>query len=385
MFDFNTIINRKNTKSIKWDFTKLYFNTDDVLPMWVADMDFASPPSVTEALIKRASHPAYGYTGVTDSLYEAVKNWMYKKHHWSIKRECITNTPGVVPALTFAILEFSEPGDKIIIQTPVYYPFQSIIQNNGRKLIVSELKREGNDYYMDFDLLKKQIDKKTKILILCSPHNPIGRVWKRKELEELGNICVENNILILSDEIHMDIVYKDNKHIPIASINSDIDNNTLTFTAPSKTFNIAGLSASNVIINDSNKLKRFNNRKNGMGFVVGNLFGIEALEAAYNYGYEWLDELLVYLSNNIDFIENSFKDSIIDIIRPQGTYLMWMDFSKLNLTDEKIGELLLTKAKVALDPGSIFGHGGKGYQRLNFACPLSLLKEGIERIKGIEM
>lgn len=381
MFDFDTILDRKNTKSIKWDFTDKYFGKSGILPMWVADMDFASPPAVTEALIKRANHPAYGYTGYPRSMYEAVRNWMKNRHNWNIPLESISSSPGVVPGLTFGILEFSEPGDKIIIQEPVYYPFASIIKNNDRQISVNPLRKEGNNYVMDFEHLKSIIDEKTRILILCSPHNPVGRVWRADELNTLAEICIKHNILIFSDEIHMDIIYEGYKHIPIASLGDDIADITLTFTAPSKTFNIAGLSASNVIITDEENLQRYNNRKNGMGFVVTNLFGTEGIEAAYRYGHEWLDELLVYLQSNIDYIEDAFRNSPIDIIRPEGTYLLWMDFNKLGMDDEEIKKRLLEYGRIALDPGNIFGQGGTGFQRINFACPKSVLKEGVERIR----
>jgi cystathionine beta-lyase len=382
-YDFDSIVNRKNTNSVKWDLTYRVFKEKDVLPMWVADMDFKAPEAVIQAINKRAEHGIFGYTFRPDSYYEAFINWVHKRHGWKIKKEWVTNTPGVIPALNIAIMSFTKPGDKIIVQSPVYYPFFSSVKNNKRHLIINPLKLEKGQYIMDYDDLINKIDSQVKMIILCNPHNPVGRVWTKDELIRLGEICLKNDIIIVSDEIHSDLIYKGNKHIPIASISEELEKNTVTCMAPSKTFNVAGLATSTVVIPDQRLRKIFNGTINNIGIRMGNIFGIEVLEAAYRYGEEWLKELLDYLEGNlqtlIDFISTNIPK--IKVIKPEGTYLVWLDFREFNLDRENLDELLIKKGKIGLEPGHVFGEEGEGFQRINIACPRIILKDGLRRIE----
>ncbi|MBS4537239.1 PatB family C-S lyase [Clostridium sp. D2Q-11] len=382
-YDFDRIIDRKNTASLKWDYTKSFFGEKDVLPLWVADMDFKAPPEVIEALNSRVEHGVYGYSGKPNNFYESIINWMNKKHNWQITKEWISVTPGVVPAINLAILALTEPNDKIIVQTPVYFPFFEAIKNNGRKLVNNPLIVEDNKYKMNFKELEEKIDEDTKMIILCSPHNPVGRVWSQKELSRLVDICIENDILIISDEIHSDIVYKGYRHIPIASLSQEAKERTITFMAPSKTFNVAGLSTAYSIIPNRELRSKFNERLNTMHLGLSNIFGTIALESCYTYGANWLDQLKSYLESNIEYTINYIKTNLpeIKLIKPEGTYLLWLDFKDLELSEEEIDELLIKKAKVALNKGTMFGEGGEFHRRLNIGCPRRTLEEALYRIK----
>jgi cystathionine beta-lyase len=381
-YNFDEYIERRNTKSIKWDGMKDIFGTNDALPMWVADMDFLSPPAVVDAIVKRAEHGVYGYTLKDDRFYNSFIKWVEKRHDWKIKKEWVTAAPGVVSALALSILAFTKPGDEIILQPPVYYPFFRIVSGLNRKIVYNPLLFENGRYTMDFEDLKNKINEKTKMLILCSPQNPTGRVWTAAELTELGNICKENGVIIASDEIHADIVYKEYKHVPIASL-SDFSDLTITFMAPSKTFNVAGLNTAMAITSNEELLKGFSTMLENMGLGIGNVFGITASEAAYESGEGWLEALIDYLKRNLDFLKSFVKERMpqVKVVEPEGTYLVWLDFRALNLDDQELRSLMLEKAKVALDDGYIFGIGGSGFQRLNIATPRKLLKEGLERIE----
>ena len=381
-YNFDEYVERRNTKSVKWDGMKEVFGTEDALPMWVADMDFLSPPEVVNALIERAKHGVYGYTLKDEGFYNSFINWVKKRHNWEIERKWIVATPGVISALSLAILTFTKPSDEIILQPPVYYPFFRVVSGLGRKIVYNPLKFENERYTIDFDDLERKINGKTKMLILCSPQNPTGRVWTEEELSKLGNICKRNDILIASDEIHADIVYKEYKHTPIASL-SDFANNTITFMAPSKTFNVAGLNTAMTIIPNEELLKSFSMMLENMGLGIGNVFGITASQAAYEDGEEWLDALLDYLKENLEFLKSFVAERMpqVKVVEPEGTYLVWMDFRFLNMSDEELRTFMLENAKVALDDGYIFGPGGSGFQRINIATPRKLLKEGLERME----
>ncbi len=381
-YNFDEYVERRNTKSVKWDGMKEVFGTEDALSMWVADMDFLSPPEVVNALIERAKHGVYGYTLKDEGFYNSFINWIKKRHNWEIERKWIVATPGVVSAISLAILAFTKPSDEIILQPPVYYPFFRVVSGLGRKIVYNPLKFENGKYTMDFDDLERKINGKTKMLILCSPQNPTGRVWTEEELSKLGNICKRNDILIASDEIHADIVYKEYKHTPIASL-SDFANNTITFMAPSKTFNVAGLNTAMTIIQNEELLKSFSMMLENMGLGIGNVFGITASQAAYENGEEWLEALLDYLKENLEFLKLFVAERMpqVKIVEPEGTYLVWLDFRSLNMSDEELRTFMLEKAKVALDDGYIFGPGGSGFQRINIATPRKLLKEGLERME----
>ena len=384
--NFDEYIERKNTDSVKWDGMEEVFGTNDALPLWVADMDFLSPREVINAIRKRAEHGIYGYTLKSIALYESFTKWVEKRHNWRVKKEWLTVVPGVVSGLATAILAFSEKGDEIILQPPVYYPFFRTVKGLEREILYNPLRFENGRYTMDLEDLKDKISSRTKILILCSPQNPTGRVWEEGELMELGKICAQNGITILSDEIHADIVYKRYKHVPIASL-EDYAKNTLTFMAPSKTFNVAGLNTAFAIIPNKELLDIFSKKLESMGLGVGNVFGLTAARAAYENGSEWLDELLKYLEANLNFLKDFISERMptVKVIEPEGTYLVWLDFRETGLNDAQLTELILRKAKVALDDGYIFGPGGSGFQRINIATPRSILKDALERIaKALE-
>lgn len=381
--NFDVLINRKGTRSEKWDYLKEVFGEGDLLPMWVADMDFLSPGPVIEAVKKRACHGVYGYTGRSSALYDSIVNWMKERHGWNIDTDWLTFTPGVVPALNAAVNAFTRPGDKVIIQSPVYHPFFSSVENNGRRVVNNLLSEKCGRYYMDLENLENQIDSRVRMLILCSPQNPVGRVWSRNELEKLGELCLRRKIIIVSDEIHSDIIYKGSKHIPIASISPEFAENTVTCIAPSKTFNIAGLSSSVAIIPDENLRNIFNSAVQSTGYEIGNIFGNTAMEAAYSSCSGWLDELLDYLEGNADYLVNYVNKNIpkVKVEKPEGTYLAWLDFRELGLEQEKLKDLMVKKARVGLNSGTDFGISGEGFMRLNFGCPRSLLEEGLKRIE----
>jgi len=381
-YNFDEIIDRDPTSSFKWSFRKTMAGDEDVIPMWVADMDFASPPAVVEALKARVAHPIYGYTAATDEYYEAFIRWMDKRNNWKIKREWMCHTPGVVTAIDVAIQAYTHPGDKVVIQPPVYYPFSSTVLNNGRQLVENRLKLENNRYTMDYEDLEKKIDARTKMLILCSPHNPIGRVWERQELEKLVEVCEKKDILIVSDEIHSDLIIGNIKHTCIASLSEDAANRTITLTAPSKTFNLAGLKTSNIII-PNQKLKDDYSAvltKNGYG---SNIFGLTAAEAAYSKGEPWLDALLDYIRGNLKTLEEYLTEKIpeLEVFPVEGTYLPWINCGKLCLEDPALSDLFLKKAKLWLDTGVMFGTGGSGFMRINIACPRSILLKALDQLE----
>ena len=382
IYDFDQVIDRTETHSVKWDKNLLeeFFGTSDVLPLWVADMDFQCPQPVIDVVTKKASEGIYGYSWhKTPEYFDAIIRWMSRRHGWNIEKDSIVFSPGIVPAIDIMIRTFSNVGEKVIIQSPVYYPFFSAVQNNGRQLLTNQLKYENKSYNIDFeDFEEKAKDPLTKIFILCSPHNPVGRVWSENELKKMGDICLENDVLIISDEIWHDLILSGNKHIIFSNISEEFADKSIICTAPSKTFNMAGLQTSNIIISNEKTREEFNfdiARRNNLG--IPNAFGIVALIAAYNEGEEWLSQVLKYVEGNFGFIQNFLEDKLpdVDMVRPEGTYLAWLDFSFLGMNDEERKEFLLKKAKVALDSGGIFGPGGEGFERINVACPKTILEE----------
>jgi cystathionine beta-lyase len=380
-YNFDEVIDRRDTDSVKWDHARDVFGRD-VLPMWVADMDFKSPKPVIDAIVKHANYGVYGYTYRPGRLNEAIADWMQRRHGWKIEKDWIFYMPGVVPSINTAVQAFTKEGDSVIIQTPVYHPFFVAVKYNGRRLLRNPLKQMDGQYLMDYEDLKDKLDMGAKMAILCSPHNPGGRVWKAEELERFGKLCKSKDAVIVSDEIHSDIVYNGNKHIPIASISSELSERSITCIAPSKTFNIAGLSASAVIIPDETLRRRFADTFKKTGINTGNLFGIEAMEVAYTHGEEWLEKLLVYLEGNISFIDDYLKKNIPDLklFRPQGTYLAWIDCRRLGLKQSMLEKFFVKKAGIGLTSGTDFGEEGEGFMRLNFGCPRSILEEGLNRI-----
>lgn len=379
-YNFDEIIDRKNTNSIKWN--NAYKNRD-ILPMWIADMDFKVADEIVDAFKNRIEHSIFGYDIRPDSYYESIINWVKKRHNWDIKKEWILFSPGIVPGLNIAALTFVEPNEKIIIQPPIYPPFFGVVKNNKRNSLENPLKFNGEKYIIDFKDLERKIDKDTKMLLLCSPHNPVGRVWERWELEKLGDICLKNDILIVSDEIHSDIIYEGYKHTPIASISEELLMNTITLMAPSKTFNIAGLYTSFVIIPNEKLREKYENSINNLGIGSTNTFGIEGLKAAYNFGEEWLDQVLKYIEDNADFAIDYIEKNIpkVKVAKPEGTFLLWLDFTQLGLNQDELMKLMLDEGKVWLNDGSTFGKEGEGFLRLNIGCPRSILEEGLKRVK----
>lgn len=382
-YDFNTVIERRGTCSLKWDVAETMFGSRDIIPMWVADMDFRTSEPVIQALRKVADHGIYGYATRLPSYYESFIGWMKRRHNWDIKREWIEFTPGVVPSLNLAVRALTAPGDEVIVQTPVYYPFFKAINYNGRTMLDSPLRLDSGHYVMDLDDLRRKITPRTKLMLLCSPHNPGGRVWTVPELTALGELCIRHGIIVVSDEIHSDIIYRGFKHTVFATISKEFAQNSVTCTGVSKTFNLAGLNTSNIIIPNENIRNRFHHETLACGINLPNLFGIAAVEAAYRYGESWLEQLLDYLEGNLDYLTNYIEERIpsIKVIRPQGTYLAWLDCRSLPISGERAKNFMPAEAKVGLEEGTIFGAGEIGFWRMNFACPRSLLKQALERIE----
>jgi len=384
VYDFDTIIDRLPTSSSKWSYRKQRTGVEDVLPLWVADMDFASPPEVVEAIKARAAHPIYGYTTRTDAYYNGLINWMKKRNNWNnIQRDWILSSPGVVPGFNISIQAYSQPGDKIIIQPPVYYPFKNAILNNGRQVVDNPLKIVDGNYEMDYEDLEKKIDGWTKMLIFCSPHNPVGRVWKRDELKQLAEVCERKDILIISDEIHSDLILGKTKHTCTATLSEDALQRTVTLVAPNKTFNIAGLQNADAIIPNKKLNDAFKNVTQNTSISNPNIFGMVAQEAAYAKGEPWLEELLTYLRGNLDYLEKYIKKRIpqLKVYPLEGTYLAWVDCTNLGMDDATLSDWMLKKAKLWLDDGVMFGSGGSMFMRINIGCPRSTLKEALERLE----
>lgn len=382
-YNFDQLNDRYHTNSLKWDFNQRTFGREDVLPLWVADMDFKAPEAVIEALVKRAEHGIYGYSEGTEEYYQALENWLAKRHGWRIRQEWITFSPGIVPALNELVRCLTLPGDKILIQSPIYPPFFNAIRNHGREVVNSQLKLANGHYAMDFADLAKKLAGGVKMMILCSPHNPVGRVWTQAELEQLSQLCLAHNVLVVSDEIHADLIYPGQRHLPFASLSAELAEQTIVCTAPSKTFNLAGLQTSNLIIPNPTLREAFGKSRDLTGIHSPNIFGITALEAAYRCGWDWLEHLMNYIKGNADFLIQFFAQELpeIKVIRAEGTYLIWLDFRSLGLEPKALQEFLVHKAGVGLNAGYLFGPGGEGFARLNLGCSRSTLEEGAIRIK----
>ncbi|MBE3131082.1 MAG: putative C-S lyase, partial [Acidobacteria bacterium] len=322
-YDFDKVVDRTGTESLKWVYPRKVLKVEDAIPMWVADMDFEAPPAVVEAIRRRAAHGVYGYPLIPPSFWQAAIGWLKRRHGWDVRKDWMAKSPGIVPALNYAVRAFTKPGDGVIIQTPVYFPFYHAVENNGRRLVRNPLRFDGRRYTMDFGDLERKLDEGGRMLILCSPHNPVGRVWTQEELEGLGRIAVERDLLVVSDEIHADLVYSGHRHHVLAALSPELAERTVTCIAPSKTFNIPGLSMAVVIASNPKLLEAFKDETERAGFELGQVFGIVGFEAAYSQGDDWLDELLSYLEANVDFMEKFLEERIpaIHLVRPEGTYL----------------------------------------------------------------
>lgn len=378
--NFDEVINRKNSDCVKYDGVKRYFGRDDVKPVWVADMDFKTPQVILDDIQEKLSFGILGYPEPNESLYSSIVSWMKKRHNWEIKSDNIALVAGVVSALSACVEAFSEEGDEVIVQSPVYYPFYSVIKDNNRKIIRNPLINNDGYYSMDFEDFEAKITPKTKLFILCSPHNPVGRIWSKEELEKLAQICIKHDIKIISDEIHSDLVFK--KFTPLASISTEISDITITLNSPSKTFNLAGLNSSYIIATNKRLLAKLKKITLKRGINALNIFGLVAIESAYEKGEFWLEKLKEYLQNNIEFACNFFDQRLPKVIvqKPEATYMLWLNFSKYNLEHKQIGNKLLDSAKLALNDGISFGDDGYHFYRLNIALPKSELLFVLERI-----
>lgn len=379
-YDFDEPVPRRGTNSYKWDTVK----DEDVLPMWVADMDFRTAPAIVGALQKRVEHGIFGYTKVPPAYYEAVVNWFRRRHAWLIEKEWIVYTTGVVPAISAIVKALTVPGDRVLVQTPVYNCFFSSIRNNGCEAVANPLIYANGTYRIDYDdLERKAADPKVKLLLLCNPHNPVGRVWTRQELRRIGEICIRNRVLVVADEIHCELVFSGHVYIPFASISEDFREHSVTCISPSKAFNLAGLQIANIVAADTDVRMKIDKAININEVCDVNPFGVEALIAAYNRGKDWLEELKHYLSVNYNYLRAYFDEYLPEfpVVMLEGTYLVWVDCRGVGLSSREITDILLEKEKVRVNPGSLYGEAGEGFIRLNIACPREKLIEGLNRLK----
>lgn len=390
MYDFDKVIDRHGTNCLKFDFAKERGKNGDELSLWVADMDFQVAKPITDALQAQVNHGIYGYTEVKYDYFEIVKNWFKDNFDWDIKKGSLVKTPGVVYAIAMAVKAFTKEGEAVIIQQPVYYPFSEMIIANNRKLVNSPLVLKEGRYEIDFeDFEKKIVKNNVKLFILCSPHNPVGRVWSVEELKKIGDICIKHGVVIFSDEIHADFVYEPNKHHVFASLGESYAANSVIATAPSKSFNIAGLQVSNIFIENKKLRDAFRNEIVKSGYSQLNTMGLVAARAAYESGKEWLDEVRAYIKDNLIFFRDYLKENIgeLSLIEPEGTYLVWVDFRKLGLSEKQREDLIVNKAKLWIDSGAMFGVDGEGFERFNIACPREYLKMALDSlakaIKGL--
>lgn len=382
-YNFDEVIERRNTGSLKWDALKERFGTEDLLPLWVADMDFRAPEPIIEALTERAKHGIYGYSTFLPPYFDSVINWYSRRYGWNLKREWIVNTPGVVPAINFTVQGFTSPGDRVIIQPPVYYPFFEAIESNGREVLHNPLKYVNGRYEMDFeDLEKKASDPRAKLMILCSPQNPVGRVWSKEELTRVGEICRANDVLVFADEIHSDLTYPGVEFTNFASISDELADISITGTSATKTFNLAGIKLSNIIIPNPEVRATFEKSVATMGRFMPNSFATTAIQTAYDRCEDWLIQLMDYLKENLEFMKGHLRENLprVKVIEPEGTYLCWLDFRDIERDPKKLETLMQKDARVALDEGYIFSVGGDGFERINLASPRSMLKQALDQI-----
>lgn len=385
-YDFNSIVDRSVYPTEKWSKEKLrtYFGNEDLLPLWVADMDFKTSNLLIDDLVERAKHGVFGYGYKTDNHHNAIISWYEKRHNWSFDQNDLYYAPSVLSAISILIDSLSEVGDQIIIQTPVYYPFSKIIKSHERIPVKNSLMLVNEKYEIDFDDLEvKAKDPKTKLIILANPHNPVGRVWSEYELKRIGEICLKNDIKIISDEIHGDIVYKNYKYTPIASISEDIANITMTCLSPGKTFNISSLSTAAVVISNKEIAMEYMSFVNKYHINNNNAFSLVAFHSSYAKGEEWFEEFLVYLEGNLMFLKDYIKEnlSVATIVEPEGTYLVWIDLRKLEMDAKQLQKFIIDEAKVAFDFGHWFGREGAGFIRINIACPRKVLEDALIRLK----
>jgi cystathionine beta-lyase len=383
IWNFDEPVAREGTNCIKYDLREDTFGEKDVIPMWVADMDFKTPDFIMSALRKRLDHEICGYSYRPPEYFTSIINWINLRHNWPIEKDWICFSPGIVPALNLCTLAYTQPGDKIIVQPPVYFPFFSAVEAHGRKLVYNKLKEADGKWEMDFESLLESIDEKTKMIIISNPHNPVGRVWSPEELLSLADICLARNILVLSDEIHSDLVLPGYKHTPFALLSEKIAAITITFIAPSKTFNLAGLSTSSVIISNPDLRKSFTRIVDNLHIGNGNIFGTVASISAYTHGHQWLDSLLDYIDHNIDFVGDYCNKMIPEIVpvMPEATYMIWLDCRKFGMSGKELQSFFIKSAGIGMNEGSTFGPGGEGFMRMNVATTHQTVMKALEQIE----
>jgi cystathionine beta-lyase len=382
-YNFNEITPRDNTNSLKYDFARRCGKPEGLLPLWVADMDFKTPEPVVAALVEKSRHGIFGYSESDQDYFFVLKDWFKTNFDWNIRPDWLVKTPGVVFAIAQAIRGLTETGDSVIIQQPVYYPFAEIVRRNERKLVVNQLVYQNGRYTIDYaDFEKKIVENDVKLFILCNPHNPVGRVWTREELIRLGDLCLKHGVVVVSDEIHQDFIYPGHKHQVFADLKPEFLNMTITCTAPSKTFNLAGLQISNIFIPDREMRHRFIDEMNKCGYDQINIMGLVACAAAYSKGRGWLEELQTYLVGNLDLVRSFLNERLpqVKLVEPEGTYLIWLDFNSLGLNDRELDEMIIDQAGLWLDEGTLFGAGGSGFQRINIAAPRVILEQALTQL-----
>ncbi|MDY0344251.1 MAG: PatB family C-S lyase [Lentimicrobium sp.] len=382
-YNFDEIIPREDTRSVKYDLRTEIFGKSDVLPLWVADMDFRTPDVVIEAIKRRVDHEILGYSFRDDAYNAALINWLKRRHQWSIQKEWIAFAPGIVPAFNMAVMAFTQPGEGIVVQPPVYFPFFGAVKDHERKLILNPLIRQNGNYLMDYDHLEQCCREGARMLILCNPHNPVGRAWAPEELRRIGEICLKYNVLMISDEIHADLVNRGHKHTVLASLSPEIAARTITMVAASKTFNLAGLGTASVIASDPDLLEGYTKMLNAVHVGMGNIFGNVATEAAYNKGEPWLEQLLDYIDGNIRLLMSYHQrlQPWVSFEAPEATYMAWLNFSKLGLDDESLNKFIISEAGLGLNAGIQFGAGGEGFMRINLACPRATLRKALDQLE----
>jgi len=383
--DFDRVVDRRHTDCLKYDFATRRGKPEDVLPLWVADMDFPTSSYVLDALKERVDHGIFGYTESGDSYFEAVAGWMERRHGWQVKPEWLVKTPGVVFGLAMAVKAFTDRGDSVLIQQPVYYPFSEVIADNDRRVVGNDLILGADGrYHIDFeDFERKLVENRVKLFLLCSPHNPVGRVWRQEELLRMGDLCLRHGVLVVSDEIHQDFVYGENRHLVFAGLKPEFESISITCTSPAKTFNLAGLQVSNLFIPDPALRRKFRRQIAAAGYSQLNALGLIACEAAYRYGETWYQGVMAYLEQNIAYLREYLAGELPEIrmTEPEGTYLVWLDFRALGLNGPDLERLIVQKARLWLDSGSIFGAAGEGFQRINVACPRATLEQALEQLR----
>ncbi|MEN2720441.1 PatB family C-S lyase [Capnocytophaga sputigena] len=381
-YNFDEVVCRKHTDALKLEALAPRWGRTDLLPMWVADMDFKTPPFIVEVMKKRMECEVFGYTARPESWYEAIISWQARRHQWTITKEMISFVPGVVPALAMAVQAFTERGEKVMIQQPVYNPFAQVVRNNHRELVNCPLDLKDGQYHINFEVFEEKI-KGCKLFLFCHPHNPGGRVWTREELQKVAAICAQNNVIIVADEIHADLTLPPYQHIPFATVSEEAAQNSVVFASPSKAFNMAGLATSYAVIANPTLRRRFESYVEGNELAAGNVFAFNTVVAAYNKGEEWLQQMLNYVQGNVDEVIHYIEKYIpqLKVIVPQASYLVFIDFSALQLSQKEIVALCTDKAHLALNDGAIYGEEGKGYMRINLACPRSVVKQALIQLK----